>query len=60
MQIALSESLHMHNAQLAREEEEFAMAIRMSLLEQISTDPEHCLPAETKSGSFPFLQASEG
>jgi len=59
MQIALSESLHMHNAHAAQEEEEFARAVRMSLLEQISTYPEHYRRAETKSGSRSFLQASE-
>ena len=55
MQIALSESLHMHNAR-AQEEEEFAMAIQMSSPEQISTRPEDWPTAETRSGIVSLLR----
>jgi hypothetical protein len=52
LQIALSESLHMYNYRMAQEEADLAMAIRMSLLEDIYV-LDDCPPAETKSGSLP-------
>jgi hypothetical protein len=43
----------MHNHRMAQEEADLAMAIRMSLLEDIHI-PDDCPPAETKSGTIPI------
>ena len=51
LQIALSESLHMHNYRLAQEEADLATAIRLSLLEDSHIPGDH-RPAETKCGSI--------